>query len=822
LAQLLACYAGLKHIDMLKNFFLITLRNTIRDKAYFILNVLGLSLGIAGSILILLYVQHEISYDKFHKKADRIYRINCYAKLEGKEISIAVTAPPQARVFKEEYPEVEDATRYYYPNDQKVSYENVTYHEKRFYFADPNFLEMFNFPLIKGDPKTALQKPFSVIITSAMAEKLFGRNDPMGKNIVLNNDKVYQITGIIQFIPVNTHFRFDYLASFNSLELSKSELWLSQMLETFIVIQKDYSYKKLEAKFEGLMDKFVLPQIQQFIPIKVNNYKEFEALGNKFQYTLQPLSDLHFSTHYSFGYDEGTDRVYIYFFSVVAIFLLFIACINFMNLSTAKFSYRSKEVGIKKVMGSSRSQLISQFLSESLIITLVAMIISLTLVELVLPSFNRFTGKDLAIGYLNHWYIIPSLIAVTLLIGFLAGIYPAFYLSSFKPAEILKAKYNRGTGNIRLRSALVIVQFSITIILLISTFIVSSQLKFIRSKDLGFNKENVLVVKNTGDLADYAETFREKVLKMPNVIQASRTWTFPGEDYNGSTFQIQGDSLNKMYQFEIIQGDYDYLPLLGFKIISGRNFSRDFATDNNAILINESAVKFLGVKDPLGVRLTTPNGQGGQDVLEIIGVFQDVYYKSFHEKIEPMMLSLNTDKYNAFTLVRVKGDLMGAVKQVEKTWNEFMPGQAFEYVFFDENFDKLYHAEIRAGRVFTIFSALAVFVACLGLLGLSAFSAEKRTKEIGIRKVHGASVPGILRLLSTEIVILITISSVIAWPVVYYFMHKWLQNFAYQTTMHFLTFLLSSCIGLFIAISVVIYQSLKVARVNPVEALKYE
>ncbi len=554
----------------------------------------------------------------------------------------------------------------------------------------------------------------------------------------------------------------------------------------------------------------------------MNSYKEFEALGNKFQFTLQPLNDLHFSTQYSFGYDKGTDRVYIYFFSVVAIFLLFIACINFMNLSTAKFSYRSKEVGIKKVMGSSRSQLISQFLSESLIITLVSMIISLTLVELVLPSFNRFTGKDLAIGYLNHWYIIPSLIAVTLFIGFLAGIYPAFYLSSFKPAEILKAKFNRGTGNIRLRSALVIVQFSITIILLISTFIVSSQLKYIRNANLGFNRENVLVVKNTGDLADYAETFREKVMKLPDVIQASRTWTFPGEGYNGSTFQIQGDSLNKMYQFEIIQGDYDYLPLLGFKIISGRNFSRDFATDNNAVLINESAVKFLGVRDPLGLRLTMPNGQGGQDVLEVIGVFQDVYYKSFHEKIEPMMLSLNTDKYNAFTLVRVKGDLMSAVKQVEKTWSEFMPGQAFEYVFMDQNLEKLYHAEIRASKVFTIFSVLAVFVACLGLLGLSAFSAEKRTKEIGIRKVHGASVPVILRLLSTEIVILITISSIIAWPVVYYFMHKWLQNFAYQTTMHFLTFLLSSCIGLIIAISVVVYQSLKVARVNPVEALKYE
>jgi putative ABC transport system permease protein len=808
---------------MLKNFFLITLRNTIRDKAFFILNVLGLSLGIGGSILILLYVRHELSYDRFHEKADRTYRINCYAKMEGKEMSMAITAPPQARVFKEEYPEVEEATRYYYPYDQKVTYENVTYHEKRFYYADPNFLEIFNFPLIKGNAKTALQNPFSVVITSAMAEKLFGQSDPMGKNIVLNNDKVYQVTGIVKNVPVNTHFRFDYLASFNSLELSRSEFWLSQMLETYLVLQKDYPYKKLEVKFEGLMDKFVLPQVQQLIPIKVNNYKEFKAMGNEYKFILQPLNDLHFNTEYLLGYEEGTDRVYVYFFSVVAIFLMFIACINFMNLSTAKFSYRSKEVGIKKVVGSSRSKLVSQFLSESFIITLVAMIISLTLVELVLPSFNRFTGKDLAMRYLSHWYIVPSLALVTLFIGFLAGIYPAFYLSSFKPAEILKAKFNKGSGNIRLRSALVVIQFSITIILLISTFIVSSQLKFIRSKNLGFNKENILVVKNTGDLSDQAETFRQQLIKLPGVTGASRSWTFPGEGYYGSTYQIQGDSLDKMYHFEIIQGDYDYLPLLGFKIKSGRNFSREYATDVNAVLINERAIKFLGVKEPLGVRLTTPNRQGGQDVFEIIGVFQDVFYKSLHEKVEPMLLSLNTDKNNAFTLVRIKGDdMMGTVREVEKTWKEFLPGQAFEYVFMDQNLDKLYHAEIRAGRVFTIFSVLAVFVACLGLLGLSAFSAERRTKEIGIRKVHGASVPGILRLLSTEIIVLITVSSLIAWPVVYYFMHQWLQNFAYQTTMHFLTFLLSSCIGLIIAISVVVYQSLKVARVNPVEALKYE
>jgi putative ABC transport system permease protein len=807
---------------MLKNFFIITLRNILRDKTYLVLNVMGLSLGIAGSILIILFVRNEVSYDQFHENANRIYRITGYGKLEGKEMSVAITSPPQAKAFKEDYPEIEDATRYYYQEDQKVTHENVSYHEKKFFYADPNFLEIFNFPLEKGDPKTALLNPNSVILTAGTAKKLFGSADPLGKSIIVNNDQVYQVTGIARKIPVNTHFKFDYLASFNSLDLSRDESWMSQMLETYILLKKGHSSQKLEAKFETAMDKYVLPQLGKLMSLKVNTYKEFEASGNIFRFSLQPLDDIHFNVTYLMGYDHGTDQIYIYFFSLVAVFLLFIACINFMNLSTAKFSYRSKEVGIKKVVGSSRMQLIRQFLAESILIVLVAMIISLTLVELLLPAFNLFTGKDLEIRYLNNWYVIPVLILATISIGFFAGLYPAFYLSSFRPAEILKSKFNGGSGKIKLRSVLVVVQFAITIMLLISTFIVSSQLRFIRNKDLGFNKENVLVVKNSGDLADHSETFREQILKVPGVMNASRSWTFPGEGYYGTTFQKQGDSLLKMYQLEIIHGDYDFVPTLGIHIKQGRNFSREFSTDDHALLINENAVRFFGLKEPVGTKFTAPNGMGGQDVFEVIGVFKDIYYKSLHEKIEPMVIGLRTQT-SQYTLIRINGDdLVHTIGKIEKEWNEFVPGQAMEYVFIDENFENLYRAEIRAGRLFGIFSILAIFVACLGLLGLSTFTAVKRTKEIGIRKAHGASVPVILRLLSKEIIVLIIISSVIAWPVVYYFMHRWLQNFAYQTGINPLIFLLSSFIGLAIAISVVVYQSFRVARINPVEALKYE
>lgn len=807
---------------MLKNFIQITLRNLMRDKTYLVLNLLGLSLGVAGSILILLYVRHELSYDDFHEKSAQIYRINCYVKLEGKEISVALTAPPQAKAFMAEFPEIENATRFYYPSDQKVTVNNITYHEKNFFYADSNYYQIFNFALLKGDPNTALTLPYSVVLTREMALKLFGTDDVLGRDILLNNDKPYRVTGVAATLPGNTHFRTDYLASFSSLDLSKSEFWLSQMLETYIVLQKDLPYEALEAKFESLMDKYVLPQVEMLIPIKATSYKEFEATGNFFRFTLQPLTEIHFNTQYILGYDQGTDKSYVYFFSIVALFLLFIACINFTNLATAKYSYRTKEVGVKKVVGSTRGQLIRQFLSESMIISTFAVVLALTLVEIVLPFFNNFTGKNLAIGYLSHWYAIPGLILLIAVIGTMSGIYPAFYLSSFKPVEILKSRFSGGPGNIRLRSALVVGQFTITIILLISTFIVSSQLNYIRTKNLGFEKENVLIVKNTGDLGEQSESFSEQVRKISGVLGASRSWTFPGDNYYGSTFQLQSDSLNRMYHFEIIQGDYDFIPTLGFDVVQGRNFSREFPTDQSAVLINEKAVGFLGLSEPLGAKLTTPNDKGGQDVYEIIGVIRDVHYKTLHERIEPMLIGYSNDNNNAYTLIKIQGDVRQILRDVDAAWKDFLPSQPMEYTFLDQNFDTLYKMDSRAGSIFVVFTALAIFVACLGLLGLSAFAAAKRTKEIGVRKVHGASVTVILRLLSKEIIVLITISSVIAWPLVYYIMQEWLKKFAYKTDINLLIFAVSSLIGLAIAISVVVYQSLHVAKINPVEALKYE
>ncbi len=808
---------------MFRNFLIITLRNILRDKIYLIINVLGLTLGIAGSILLTLYVRHELSYDNFHAKTDRIYRINCYAKLEGRELSAAVTAPPQAKAFMAEFPEIKDATRYYNPGNQKVTVEAVTYHEKNFFYADSNFLQVFDFPLEQGNPLTALRKPYSVILTRDMAVKLYGTVDVIGKNLILNNDKVYQITGLIREVPLNTHFHFDYLASFVSLDLSRSEFWLSQMLETYIVLQQGYPYKDLEAKYVGLMDKYVLPQLEQLIPLKVNNYKEFEATGNVFKFLLQPLRELRFNKQFLYGYGRSVDKVYVYFFSLVAFFLLFIACINFMNLATARYSYRTKEVGIKKVLGSGRNLLIRQFLSESMLITLIAMIIALTLVEIILPYFNAFAETKLTVGYLSKWYIIPSLAGLMLIVGVMSGLYPAYYLSAFNPVQILKSKSDTRSGNVRLRSVLVVIQFSITIILLISTFIVASQLKYIRNKDLGYNKENLLVIENTGDLGEQSETFREQLLHLPGVINASRSWTFPGDTYYGTSYQLQGDSLERLLNFEIIEGDYDFIPTTDIKILKGRNFSRDYTTDNMAVLINESAVKYMNLSEPVGARLTSPNREGGQDVWEIIGVIRDVSYKSLHERIEPMVIGLNTKKENAFTLVRIEGNkLFQTINQVEKTWNNFSPHQPLEYTFVDENLRLLYNSEIQAGRVFAVFAVLAIFVACLGLLGLSAFTAEKRTKEIGIRKTHGASVPVILRLLSKEIVVLVIISSVIAWPAGFYIMDKWLQKFAYRTGMNFWMFVLASGIALIIALAVVVYQSMRAARINPVEALKYE
>ncbi len=813
---------------MFKNSFMISLRNLMRDKAYLILNLLGLSIGIAGSILILLYVRHENSYDRSLANYNQIYRITCYAMLEGKELSVALTAPPQAHTFMEEFPGITDATRLYLIDEQKVYVNQIGYRENNFFYGDSNFFKVFSFPLIQGDPSTVLSKPYSVVVTEKTAEKLFGKDDPIGKTIELNNNQagkqLYEVTGVARDLPSNSNFRFDFLASFSSLELSRSEFWLSQMLETYIVIPEEEDPAVLESEFPGLMDKYVLPQLSMLLNLKVNSFEELKQSGNNFEFHLQPLSEIHHNTVYQFGQERSTSKVYVYFFSFVAIFLLFIACINFMNLSTAKYSYRTKEVGVKKAIGSSKGQLMRQFLLESLLISAIAVIVALTLVELLLPSFNNFTGKDLTIRYLSNWYTIPLLIAFTLMIGILSGSYPSFYLSSFNPVRIFRSGNGKESGNHLLRSTLVVVQFAITIILLISTFIVSSQIRYIRNKSLGFNKENVLVIENTADLREQSESFRQEIRDIPGIVSASRSWTVPGQNYNVSSFQVEGDSLVRLYSFEIIEGDYDFISTLGINIKEGRAFSREFPSDNQTMLINEAAVRSLGLGTPVGTRITQPASEAGDlDIREVIGVFEDINYKTLHFKVEPMMIRLNTSTSNQYTIARIQpGSIMQSTEQIKKTWNNFMPDQAMEFFFLDESLNNLYQSEVKAGRIFSIFTLLAILVACLGLLGLSAFTAEKRKKEIGIRKAHGASVPVILGVLSKEIIVLICISSAIAWPLVYLIMRRWLQNFSYQTTINPMIFLAASLIGLIIAIAIVTFQSYRVASMNPVESLKYE
>lgn len=814
---------------MIKYTFIIALRNLLRDKAYLLLNLLGLSIGIAGSILILLYVRHETSYDKSLSRFDQIYRITCYAKLEGRELSVALTAPPQARVFMEEFPDIVDATRIYLPDEQKVEVNQVIFHENNFFYGDSNFFNVFSFPLVKGDPSTVLQKPFSVVLTQRTADKLFGNEDPVGKNIALGNGQdekqLYEVTGVVRDLPGNSNFRFDYLASFSSLEISRSEFWLSQMLETFIVIPEGTDPMVLESGFPQLMNKYIVPQITMLMNLKVSSFEEFRQSGNNFEYHLQPLSEIHHNTVFQFGQEQSTSKVYVYFFSIIALFLLFIACINFMNLSTARYSYRTREVGVKKVVGSSKGQLVRQFIFESVMICTLAIVVALTLVELLLPAFNNFTGKDLEVKYLSNWYTIPLLFVFTLVIGILSGSYPAFYLASFNPSKIFKAGDRNETGNHFLRSSLVVFQFAITIILLVSTFIVSSQVRYFRNKSLGFEKENVLVIDNTGDLGEQSESFRQELLDYPGVASASRSWTVPGQGYGiSSAFQLEGDSALRMHSLEMIEGDYEFVTTLGIRVKEGRSFSPDFPSDVQAILINESAVRSFGLEEPVGARITHPaDEEGGIDIHEVIGVVEDINYKTLHFKVEPMMISLNTNATNRYTIVRLlPGSIMEATEQIRSIWSSYLPNQPMEFFFLDESLNNQYQSEVKAGMVFFIFSILAVFVACLGLLGLSAFTAERRKKEIGIRKAHGATIPVILGIMSKEIFILVCISSAIAWPLVYLIMKRWLQNFVYQTSIHPFVFIGSTVIGLVIALAIVTFQSYRIATMNPVDSLKYE
>lgn len=803
---------------MVKNFFKVALRNMLKQKFFSFLNILGLSLGIASSLFVVIYLVDELSYDRFHSDIERIYRINLRGSLNGQEIKTSASSPPIAPAMVREIPEIEAFLRLQPRRDVAVKNETESYLESDGVFmADSNFFDFFDFELLEGDPASVLNEPNTIVITDEMAKKYFGNEPAVGKQLQLFNDATnYEVTGVAKPAPSNSHIHYDILITTVGVDRFESDSWFNNGYKSYVKAVQPLDIAETNSKLRDLTIKYAGPQLEQFMGA---TFEQFESAGNAYGYSVFPLADLHLESVNDDEIEAGGDIKYIYLFGVIGIFIILIACINFMNLSTAKSAGRAKEVGLRKTLGSERSQLTIQFLFESLFFATISGILAVILVYLLLPSFNSFAGKELPTELLFSPEMISTALGITLIVGLLAGSYPAFYLTSFSPSEVLKGQVRAGAKSGKLRGALVVAQFTISIVLIICTTIVYQQLQFTQDKKLGFSKDHSLVVLNTNRLQNDRQVFKKKLSQQSSIIGTSYTNNvFPGVN-NTTVFRQVGSDVDHIVGN--YYGDHDHVSTLDYELVDGRGFSRDFATDTLAALVNEATVAEMGWENPIGEKLTFL-GNDEPRVLTVIGVLKDFHFESLHLDIRPLVIQL-TENANRL-IVRFNEDIepKEAVELVKADWESLASGEIFQYQFLDDNFDALYRSEQKLGEIFYLFTGIAIFIACLGLLGLSAFVAEQRTKEIGIRKALGANVLSISTLLSKEFARYVIIAIFLAILPAYYIMNDWLSGFAYRVGISPWIFIASGFLALVIALLTVSFQAIKAARIDPVDSLKYE
>jgi putative ABC transport system permease protein len=807
---------------MLKNFFINAIRNMRKHSGYLVLNLAGLTIGLTSFLLISVYVLHELSYDRFHKNYDNIYRIKVTGLMAGSTLDQAITAAPMAQTIQADYPEILHAVRLNRSGAWLVKYGETRFNEDGVLFADSSFFSVFSFRLLRGDPKTALVNPRSMIMTEAFAKKYFGNEDPMGKRISLEADtNLYTVTGVIQNIPANSHFKFDMLGSLNSLGDSKRREWLNHNYYTYIVLKQGVIKSDIEAKFPEMIIKYVGPEIKKFIGITI---EDFRKAGNQFGYELEPLKDIHLKGAPQYPLEPNGSLKTVYIFAVIALLILIIAIINYINLATAKSAGRAKEVGIRKVSGSDKKGLLFQFVGESLIIVTIATVLASLLVMVLSPVFNQIIGKEIALSLFIGYKAFLGLMALILVVGIAAGAYPAFVLASFNPVEVLKGTLSPGSISKTLRGILVVFQFTVSIVIIIGAFAVYSQLSFMTSVDMGIKKDNLLVIRRPDALGKKLESFKEQVLQIPGIERIANTTSIPGTNFNNNAFFLDNDPTKATYLINQCNVSYGFAEVMGIKLADGRFFSKEFGTDTTAVMINETAVKFLGLKDPIGKYLLRPNGGPGQfEKLRIVGVMKDFNIASLHERITPVCFTFMRGNYEGYLCIRLNGkNTQSIIKSVESIWKDYSNRQPFQYTFFSEEFNKLYETEYKTGKIFILFSILAILIACLGLIGLITYMTTIRTREVGIRKSFGASKGIIVTLLSREVVILILISSFVAYPMAYFGLRLWLESFAEKISVSPLIYIMASIIGLLIGWLSIIYQALKAASYNPAESLRYK
>jgi putative ABC transport system permease protein len=807
---------------MIKNYFKIAWRNLLKNKGFSAINIFGLAIGIACCLLITLYVTDELSYDRYHKNQDRIFRLNFDVKFGGTEQSFAQTPDILGPTLKNDYPQVENFTRFFDrgPFLIKKSGTLNNIREEKILFADSSVFDVFTFPLVTGNPSTALTAPNTIVISESAAKRHFANQNPVGQVLNLDNQKDYTVTAVMKDMPENSHFRSDFFISMKSLDYGWGDFF-SNNHNTYILLKKGADPKAFEGYFNQIIQKYVGPKM---IKVVGTTLDDFEKSGSYYRFSMIPLTDIHLKSKYINELGTNGDIQYVYIFSVVALFVLLIACINFMNLSTARSSKRAKEVGVRKVLGSERLQLMFQFFSECVLLSFFALVTALILVALLLPFFNNLSGKTIHLNDLVSFKFLSFIILLPLLVGIVAGSYPAVFLSSFQPIKVLKGRLNLKGGS--LRNALVIFQFTACIILIAATVIVYRQINYIQHKNLGFNKDQVLVINDAYALDKQARFFTDEVKKINGVESGTLSGYLPtpSNRSDGAMFPEGELDMKKGVPMGHWDVDYDYIKTLGMQIVKGRNFSKDFGTDSSAVIMNETAAKLFGYEDPVGKTIMSlVNNQSNETYkYKVIGVVKDFHFESLRSNIGALCLFLNLSRGNVSFRLNAGTDIGATIKSIEAKWKELAPGQPFTYTFMDESFNSVYKGEQRIGELSLAFAFLTILVACLGLLGLVTFIAEQRIKEIGIRKVLGASVPGIVQLLSKDFLKLVVVSILIATPVAYYVMYKWLQDFSYRIKIEWWVFAAVGLAAIIIALLTVSYQSIKAAIANPIKSLKTE
>lgn len=811
---------------MLQTYIKIAIRSLVHNKGYSAITIFGLSIGLAVSLLCFLYVKDELSYDKFHDKSERIYRINSDITYSGKSMQGASAPTPMAQTLKKDFPEVEESTRLGRYGSQLVKSDLAFAREQNIIYADSTIFGVFTLPFTAGNPKKSLTEPGSVVITRQMALKYFGTTDALNRTLVFDHGETRRVTGVMQDMPRQSHFRADFLLPVYEIKDAKANKWGNHIFNTYVVLKSGTDPKSVDAKFEKVIQTYIDPALRQYFQTTL---AETRKAGNNFSYSLMSLRDIHLYSNREGELSPNGSIQYFYIFLIIGFFILLIAVFNFVNLTTARSSKRAREVGVRKVMGSNRSVLIFQFLSESMLTTFLALLTGIVLLYTLLPAFNSLAARELSFSDAINPQTILIVLAGTVIVGLLAGIYPAFYLSSFQPANALKGSLKIFNNRQGLRSYLVVFQFSMSVLLIIGTLLINQQLSYIRTKKVGFDKEQVLVVKTGQSTASDLMVFKNEVLQNPSVKAGTVSGFLPviSQRWNDMWFpkeQTDGKFAVNMQEWMV---DADYLKTLNLELLEGRNFTAGSSADMDGVIINESAAKRFGYENPVGKTIH----KTGDEKATIIGVIKDFHYESLRTKIEPLGLFISSATLGssvekaALEAVSFKldtKDIAASLSSIGKIWKKTAPGKPFEYSFLSEDFDAMYRAEQRIENLFSAFASTAILIACLGLFGLSAFSAEQRTKEIGVRKVLGASVASITTLLSKDFLKPVLLAIAIASPIGWYAMDFWLRDFAYKVDIQWWVFVLAGFITIVIALLTVSFQSVKAALMNPVESLKTE